>query len=232
MCDHETSLDINADIDNGNADSNNNIDDDINTIIEDDDPPSFENDVTKLDTQRVIRLRMLLIVSVVTSATIMSILVYRYISIGEKKNFEEKFNNDANKVLEAVGSSLERTLGVMNVIALAYVSYAATIADLTNVTSLWPFVTLPNFALHASKLLPLTDGLFVVMGPIVSPSHKTQWEEYASQNDQWVNETLQFQEVWGNYYGQINFDWKKVPHIGSHAHDVDTNIRYVLKNDK
>ena len=228
MCDHETSLDINANIDDGNY----NNDDDINTIIAEDDPPSYENEATKLDTQRVIRLRMLLIITIVTSATIMSILVHRYIVTNEKKNFEEKFNNDANKVLEAVGSSLERTLGVMNVIALTYVSYAATIADLTNVTSLWPFVTLPNFALRASKVLPLTDGLFVVMGPIVSPSHKTQWEEYASQNDQWVNETLQFQEVWGNYYGQINFDWKKIPHIGSHAHDVDTNIRYVLKNDK
>ena len=221
MCDHEESLDINANID----DDNYNSDDDINTIIAEDDPPSYENEATKLDTQRVIRLRMLLIVSVVTSATIMSILVYRYISIGEKKNFEEKFNNDANKVLEAVGSSLERTLGVMNVIALAYVSYAATIADLTNVTSLWPLVTLPNFALHASKLLPLTDGLFIVMGPIVSPSQRTQWEAYASQNDQWVNETLQIQEIWGNYYGEVNYDWIKSEQIYSSTRDIDSNMR-------
>jgi hypothetical protein len=127
-------------------------------------------------------------------------------------------------------------MGVLNAFALAYVSYAADEPadhnndyhnDETNVTvSAWPFVTLPNFALHASKLLPLTNGLFVSMLPLVYPSQKQQWEEYASQNDGWVNETLQIQEVWGNYYGETRYDWHKVQHISSLHHEVFSNVRY------
>jgi hypothetical protein len=222
---------------NFNNDIHNGDDNDLNVSLADDNSTIYDNDMaTKLDTQRVIRLRLLLILTLIASATILSTLVHRYVTTNEKKHFEDKFSNDADKIFEAVGSSLERTMGVLNAFALAYVSYAADVPtdnhnnyyhnDETNVTSsAWPFVTLPNFALHASKLLPLTNGLLVSMLPLIYPSQKQQWEEYASQNDGWVNETLQIQEVWGNYYGETRYDWHKVQHISSLHHEVFSNVR-------
>ena len=165
----------------------------------DDDPNDYVDKVENGDTQRVIGLRILLILSLATSATVMSYFVHKYIATHEEKQFHDKFYNDANKVLEAVGSSLERTLTTLNAIALAYVSHVAISSDSNDANTTWPFVTLPNFALHASKLLPLTNGLFVSMHPVVCPSQKAYWEEYSLQNDYWVNETLNLQEVWDRH---------------------------------
>jgi hypothetical protein len=220
-------------LDNHNAIDSHDVidegDDDIVTTTEDDEANGYINKVENGDTQRVIRLRMLLILSLATSAIVMSCFVHKYIATHEKNKFHNVFYNDANKVMEAVGSSLERSLTTLNAFALAYVSHAATVADYNgnrndaNIT--WPFVTLPNFALLASKLLPLTDGVFVSMQPIVCPSHKAHWEEYSLQNDYWVNETLNLQEVWDGYYGEINYNWRKEPHITRLS--PESNVRSV-----
>ena len=210
--------------------------DDIVTTAVIDETSDFDDEVAKVENQRVIRLRMLLILTLIVSVIILSFMVHRYIVTKELNQFRDEFKNDAHKVFGSVGGSLQRSLSVMNEFAVAYVSYEATMAErLQNdnattasaTTTLWPFVTLPNFALHASKLLPLTDGLFVSMRPVVDPSLKTQWEEYAVQNDDWVNETLQIQNVWDGYHGEKTYSWKKVDHIMSLNFEQDQNIRYL-----
>lgn len=196
--------------------------------------PHFDNATTKHDSQRVVLTRILLIITLVTSATIIAILLHRYIASNEKRNFEDKFNNDASKVLEAIGSSLERTLGVLDAISISFVSFANTMVkvDSSNNDTIrtWPFVTLPDFALHASKLLPLTDGVYVSIQPIVYPSQKLQWEEYASQNDQWVNETLDIQEVWDGFHGNTTLNWMKNRYIYNAFGDIESNVRYVFQD--
>ena len=206
--------------------------DDIITTAVVDETSDFDDEVSKVENQRVIRLRMLLMLTLIMSVIILSFMVHRYIVTKELNQFRDEFKNDAHKVFGSVGGSLQRSLSVMNEFAVAYVSYETTMAerlhnDNATSTTLWPFVTLPNFALHASKLLPLTDGVFVSMMPIVDPSLKTQWEEYAVQNDDWVNETLQIQNVWDGYHGEKTYGWKKVDHIMSLNFEQDQNIRYV-----
>lgn len=220
-------------LDNQNAiagqDEINEGDDDSFTAIGDDEANDFIIKVENGDTQRVIRLRIILILSLAISATVMSYFVHKYVATHEKNKFHNVFYNDANKVMEAVGNSLERSLTALNAFALAYVSHAATVTayngNSNDANTTWPFVTLPNFALIASKLLPLTDGVFVSMQPIVCPAQKAQWEEYSLQNDYWVNETLNVQEVWSGYYGVINYNWRKVPQITRLS--PESNSRYV-----
>ena len=200
--------------------------DGVTTIANDD--PQFDNELTELDTKRVIRLRMLLILTLVISATVMSLLVHRYIAINEKKQFHTKFNNDAKKVLAAVSSSLERSLGVLNAVSISFVSSAAYTTKVDDSANTWPFVTLPDFALQASKLLPLTDGVYISIQPIVYPAQKLQWEEYASQNDQWVNETFVIQEAWDGYHGNTPDNFTTYRQIYGTFGDVEANVRYVF----
>lgn len=222
---HLNPIDSGRQFDKNISDFEHEDDDDRDETVANDD------DITKLDTKRLIRLRVLLMFTLVLSATIVSFVVHDYIATNETKQFKDRFCNDANKLLEAVSSSLERTLGAMNALSIAFVSYASSEAakdsNSNNFATKWPFVTLPDFALHASKLLPLTDGVYVSIQPIVYPSQKRDWEEFASQNDQWVNETLNIQEVWNGYHGGETYTWMKNKHIYGTFGDIESNVRYV-----
>ena len=192
-------------------------------LITEDEPESINNSkTTKREGQRVTFLKLLVLGILVLSATIIAVVVYLYITNNEEKQFITKFHNDANKVLVSIGSSFDRTLGAMNSISVILVSNAHYQGHK------WPFVTLPDFALHVSKLIPLTDGIFLSVVPIVTPSEKRKWEQYALQNDHWVNESLALQEVWDGYYGNITYDWARSDTIYSSFGVIDDNVRYEI----
>jgi hypothetical protein len=194
-------------------------------LVTEDEPESLiDNETTKREGQRVTCLKLLVILILVSSATIIAVIVYLYITNSEEKQFLAKFQNDADKILESIGSSFERTLGTMNALAVILVSNAHDQGHP------WPFVTLPDFALHASKLIPLTDGLFLSVLPIVTPSEKQKWEEYALQKDYWVNESLALQTVWDGYYGNITYDWTRSDTIYGDFGAIDDNVRYAIQN--
>ena len=194
-------------------------------LITEDEPESInDSKTTKREGQRVTFLKLLVLGILVLSATIIAVIVYLYIKNSEEKQFIAKFQNDANKVLESIGSSFDRTLGTMNAIAVILVSNAHDQGHK------WPFVTLPDFALHASKLIPLTDGLFLSVLPIVAPSEKRKWEQYAWRKDYWVNESLALQEVWEGYHGNITYDWARSDTIYGDFGVIDDNVRYERQN--
>ena len=194
-------------------------------LITEDEPESInDSKTTKREGQRVTFLKLLVLGILVLSATIIAVVVYLYITNNEEKQFITKFHNDANKVLESIGSSFDRTLGAMNSVAVILVSNAH------NQGHKWPFVTLPDFALHASKLIPLTDGLFLSVLPIVAPSEKRKWEQYAWRKDYWVNESLALQEVWEGYHGNITYDWARSDTIYGDFGVIDDNVRYERQN--
>jgi hypothetical protein len=180
---------------------------------------SASNGLSKRDTKRVMYLKLLVILILIASATIISVVVYLYITRSETKQFEAKFQNDADKIVSAISTSMQRTLGALNAIAVTFVSYAY------DQGMEWPFVTLPDYALHASKLLPLTDGLYVAVIPSVTPAQKGQWEEYANQNDLWVNQSLAIQEVWDGYHGDFSYDWTRSSNIFGVFGDIEANVR-------
>ncbi len=67
-----------------------------------------------------------------------AVTVYRYVSTAEHTSFEGHFQDDSDKVLEAIGSTLELTLGSVDNFLVGMVSFARY----TNAT--WPFVTVPD----------------------------------------------------------------------------------------
>jgi hypothetical protein len=180
---------------------------------------STANDLSKRDTKRLLQLKLIVILIFILSATIISVVVYLYISRNEAKQFEAKFRNDADKVLSAVSTSIQRSLGALNAIAVTFVSYAS------DQGLEWPFVTLPDFALHASKLLPLTDGLYVLVVPTVTPAQKGKWEAYAASNDYWVNQSIAIQEVWDGYNGKITYDWARSEKVHGVFGEIESNLR-------
>ena len=215
-------------------------DDDDDTIVHSSngDPDStlsnhpVVNETTKRDTKRVWRMKLLVILILIISAVIIATSAYVHVNHEEVQQFHTQFYNDADKVYNAIGCSFERTLTTLNAFSILLVTYSQSKKqEGTNGTfaaTTWPFVTLPNFAGQASKLLPITNGLYFAVLPIVTPAQKQAWEEYAYHHDEWVNESLSLQEVWDGYHGNISYDWPRSESIYDNFDIVYSNVRYVL----
>jgi hypothetical protein len=188
-------------------------------IEHDEEDSPLGNEVSKKETKDVLYLKLLVLFILVVSATTIASCVYVYITRNETAQFESKFKNDADKVLVAIGSSLHRTMGLLDSLAVTYVSYARDQNDS------WPFVTLPDFGARMAKLLPLTDAILISVLPIIYPEDRKEWEEYSLDNDSWVNESIVLQETWDGYYGPINHDWEPYGHIFGDHGDIEANIR-------
>jgi hypothetical protein len=188
------------------------------SVIDESDIPT-DNDFSKKETKDVIRLKLLVFLILAASASTIAACVYRYISQSETSQFESKFVYDASKIFQSVGSSLDRTLGALDSLAVTMVSYARD----ENIT--WPFVTLPDFGVKMAKLLPLTDACLINVIPIVYPEKRKEWEEYSLLHQGWVNESVAIQETWEGYYGPIIYDWKPYVTIHGDNGDIEKNVR-------
>lgn len=54
----------------------------------------------------------------------------------------------------------------------------------------FPFVTIPDFEVQASKSLELSDTDLLAYAPLVSLPLRSQWETYAQENQGWLRESL------------------------------------------
>ena len=181
------------------------------------------NEISKKATKNVFHMKILVIAILIVSASSLAACAFSFIRKSETKQFESKFGYDAQKVLEAIGSSLDRTLGLMDGLAVTLVSYARDKNDT------WPFVTLPDFGPRMAKLLPQTDAIYIIVLPIVKPYKKKKWEEYSIQHEEWVNQSIIIQETWDGYYGPVDYDWEPYGTIYGDFGDIESSVRYVYR---
>ena len=110
-------------------------------------------------------------------------------------------------MLESIGSSFERALGSLDLLAMTFVS----IARRSNQS--FPFVTIPEYGLHIAKTMPFTGAVETSVLPVVTYAQRTKWEEYAArENDNllsWVMESQRLQDHWDGFYGPMpqNYEW-------------------------
>jgi hypothetical protein len=134
--------------------------------------------------------------------------------------FESVFEFESNKVVESIAASLVSNLGMLD----SFAAGSITIANITNQT--WPFVTLPDFAIHAAKLRALSDGLYVSLQPVVNNEQRLPWEKYARENSGWVNESRLLQESDEYYYQNVSFDDSNLTRT---IVDLDGTLSYDLE---
>ena len=157
------------------------------------------------------------------SAILFAVFVNVFIRKNEKDDFENAFLESSTKVFKAIGSSIDQTLIPLDILSVTMVSHAKA------VNATWPFVTLPDYALRLSKILPQTDGMIMQSIHLVEPEERNEWEVYTRQNNYWVNESISFQDNWDRYHGDISYDWDGRVVIHSDNGDIPQNIRYAQK---
>jgi hypothetical protein len=180
-----------------------------------------ENTIAQKESREVRRYKIIVLIMIFGTSLVVAVFVRYFIQWCERINFEDHFKESAAIVLEGVGNSITRTLIPLDSISISTVSYARAL------NNTWPYVTVPNYAIQMAKAMPLTDAVVIQYGPIVQPEQRTQWELYASQHNQWVNESIRLQDSWDKYTGPIIYDWEPNDKIFSDFGDMESNVRFV-----
>ena len=113
----------------------------------------------------------------------------------QEKEFRHRFNQDATNMLASLGTSIDSTLAAADSFAVSMLSEAR----LTNQT--FPFVTIGDFAVKASKLLKNTRAKFVNTYQFVQEEQRTDWEAYAPLHTEWVEDAIDVQSRDRGYNG-------------------------------
>jgi hypothetical protein len=162
-------------------------------------PPKQEEGprIAQEEDKNVFRLRLLVITVLLAFTIGVAVTVYLYIKDAEQSTFEHQFEGDSDKVLGAIGSALDLTLGSVDAFLIAMVSYARD----TNAT--WPMVTLPDYAVRVAKLRSLNKAVLVTQYHYVASEERTEWENYTLANDAWVQEGIDVQKTDETFHGKI-----------------------------
>ena len=76
------------------------------------------NVISEKATKKVLHMKLLVIAILIVSAFTLAVCAYSLIKKSETKQFESKFGYDAHKVLEAIGSSIDKSLGLLDSLAV------------------------------------------------------------------------------------------------------------------
>ena len=177
-------------------------------------PPMTQEEREKIadkENRAIFYLRLVVLLVLLASAACVSVAVYRYVEDQETSEFEARFHSDANKILDAFGKSLDDTLGATDAFATKMVSHARNQKKLTNVS--WPFVTIPDFYIHAAKWSKLSKAFHFTIGVAVAPELKGAWEAYARQNSGWVEHDIEMLENDPDWNQPVSRKYMKPPVI-------------------
>jgi hypothetical protein len=157
-----------------------------------------EEQLANKETKMVGRLKIVVLLVLMFSAIGVALSVFFYVRNSELDAFEESFNSDGVKVLSSLGANLDLTMEAMDSFAVSILSFARE----TNQT--WPFVTIPDFAIRAGKLLTLSSAFYVnIYALIYDQDQRKEWEQYTASHNQWVDESIAIQENHDGYTGPI-----------------------------
>ncbi|KAG7358992.1 family 3 adenylate cyclase [Nitzschia inconspicua] len=125
------------------------------------------------ETVMVLRLRILVILALLSAAVAVSAVVYKITSDSEQDEFESQFAGSAAKILSSFELIVQDKIAAVGSLALAATIFTAN----NNIT--WPFVTLDSFQERAAVAKSLSKAIFIGVLPAVFDENRDEWEEFA-----------------------------------------------------
>ena len=163
--------------------------------------------IAKRETRVVCGLRLVVLSVLVASTILLAFGVYRYLDDAEQDAFRKEFHADATKVLQAMGARLDETLGAVDALAVSMTSHARA----TNQS--WPFVTMPDFAVRATKARLLAHSVYLAVHHVVARDQRADWETYTPLHNSWVNASVNAQAIDPKYNGPILHEFYNTDYI-------------------
>ncbi|KAL7569394.1 hypothetical protein ACA910_010478 [Epithemia clementina (nom. ined.)] len=204
-------------------------DDDVSVVVEstadtaEDDQKQVatpKDRIAQNESRAVGLVRVLVFTLLVAITAGVAVGVYFYVRNQETASFEGDFHDSSDKAFDSIGSVFDQALGASDNLMENAVSHQ------TFTNSSWPFVTIPDFAVKAQKILTLSRASIIGIYPRVLHEDREQWEEYAYENQGWVMKSLQIQKE-NAYFKGTNLDgFNDFPHIHTNEGISPNNSKY------
>jgi hypothetical protein len=154
-----------------------------------DDKCNKENDVDdmlrqklrKKETRGLLCARVLVILSLLITAVIVSIVLYKVTKYAQEEKFQDHFDGASEKVLRAFTAIIEDKL-----LALGSIEVALIAESVYHNRSNWPFVSLPAFQQRAASAKKLSGCVLLAICPIVNETEEEEWQQYVANNSGWM----------------------------------------------
>ena len=142
---------------------------------------SIKDQLSKKESQQVLRLRVVVILVLMCAAAAVTVVVYVITRQAQIKEFNIQYEGIADKVVTSFTDILKE-MG-----AISGLGVAATVSA-TDTKSVWPWVTMSNFQERAGNARTLSGALYVSMNPLVGAGQGNLWQEFSqnSQNSFWM----------------------------------------------
>lgn len=132
--------------------------------------------LARKETRVVNVLRVAVLFVLISTAALVSAVVYRYTKNEEHENFVTNFEQSATQVVESFHGVVERNMAAIATLSTSITSYAKH----TNAS--FPFVTVPDFELLGADLRVTSSSHLIYYCPKITNANRLQWEEYALEN--------------------------------------------------
>eukprot|EP00535_Pseudo-nitzschia_heimii_P003449 CAMPEP_0197183588 /NCGR_PEP_ID=MMETSP1423-20130617/7897_1 /TAXON_ID=476441 /ORGANISM="Pseudo-nitzschia heimii, Strain UNC1101" /LENGTH=1051 /DNA_ID=CAMNT_0042634177 /DNA_START=135 /DNA_END=3290 /DNA_ORIENTATION=+ len=155
-----------------------------------------ENDVRSARTVRRLKTAIVSFFLVTALGVAAAFSVYsESAKIADRERFVERFEQDATSMLAMLGIAIDATLASTDAFAVSMLAEAKA-TDQT-----WPFVTIDDYNVQATKLLKNAGAKFVTTYAVVEEDQREEWESYASNHTGWVEQSLEVQARNRGYSG-------------------------------
>jgi hypothetical protein len=142
-------------------------------------------DMAKRETKNLRAWKFVVSLTVLVTAIVVSTGTYVFLAREENSNFEESYYSFANTIGDATEVHTHNLFSTMRSCSNS-ISGAAIAANST-----FPFVTVPTFEILGESVRQQAGAEALIFTPIVGVSELTQWQEYATANEGWYEESKQ-----------------------------------------
>jgi hypothetical protein len=142
-------------------------------------------EMAKKETQNMRAWKCVVTLTVMATALIVSGGTYVFLAMDEQESFEESFFSYANIIGDAAEVHAHNLFSTMRSCSNS-ISVAATTTN-----SEFPFVTVPGFEVLGESVRQQSGAELLIFTPKVEVGEVTRWQEYATANEGWYEESKQ-----------------------------------------
>jgi hypothetical protein len=140
-------------------------------------------DMAKIETKNLLAWKVVVSLTVVCTAIVVSAGTFIFLRDDEDSNFKESYYSFAATIGDAAEVHTHNLFSTMRSCSNS-ISGAAIAANST-----FPFVTVPTFEILGELVRQQAGAEAIIFTPIVGVSELTQWQEYATANEGWYEES-------------------------------------------
>jgi hypothetical protein len=142
-------------------------------------------EMAKKETQNMRAWKCVVTLTVMAAAIVVSVGTYAFLAVNENDSFEESYFSYANTIGDAAEVHAHNLFSTMRSCSNS-ISVAATTTN-----SEFPFVTVPAFEVLGESVRQQSGSELLIFTPKVEVGEVTHWQEYATANEGWYEESKQ-----------------------------------------